>query len=265
MQKSRRGAGCMAAVAAAVAPAFAQAAGPSTADMNASNNPLSPTITLNLQDQYVGRYYGLGDEDGNSVLLRGTVPHKLFGLPQIVRFTLPVVTTPGVAPDGSKTGLGDLNLFNLVLMKGLGMEWGIGPQLTIPTASRDQTGTGKWQAGLAAVGIAPQQWGMLGGLVTWQHSFAGESDRPTQDNLTAQPFVIVNLPQGWYLRSSATWNFDLRRGSYYIPVGVGAGKIWKVGKDTYNLFAEPQWTLKHDGSGVPKFQVFMGLNIQFPL
>ncbi|RWA46224.1 hypothetical protein AU476_36800 [Cupriavidus sp. UYMSc13B] len=40
--------------------------------MNASNHPLSPTITLNLQDQYVGRNDGLGDEDGNSVLLRGT-------------------------------------------------------------------------------------------------------------------------------------------------------------------------------------------------
>ena len=33
----------------------------------------------------------------------------------------------------------------------------------------------------------------------------------------------------------------------------------------YNLFAEPQWTVGHEGVGVPKFQVFMGLNIQFPL
>ncbi|MGX6566121.1 hypothetical protein [Cupriavidus necator] len=261
MQGLRLAAGSVA----ATLPALACAAGPSTDDMNASNNPLSPTITLNLQDQYVGRYYGLGDEDGNSVLLRGTIPHKLFGLPQIVRFTMPVVTTPNVAPDGSKTGLGDLNLFNLVLLKGLGMEWGIGPQLTIPTASRDQTGTGKWQAGLAGVGISPQKWGMIGGLVTWQHSFAGESDRPTQDNLTAQPFVIYNLPQGRYLRSTATWNFDLKRGNYYIPLGIGAGKIWKIGKEIYNLFAEPQWTVGHEGVGVPKFQVFMGLNIQFPL
>ncbi|CAJ92728.1 hypothetical membrane associated protein [Cupriavidus necator H16] len=80
MQGLRLAAGSVA----ATLPALACAAGPSTDDMNASNNPLSPTITLNLQDQYVGRYYGLGDEDGNSVLLRGTIPHKLFGLPQIV-------------------------------------------------------------------------------------------------------------------------------------------------------------------------------------
>jgi hypothetical protein len=62
------------------------------------------------------------------------------------------------------------------------------------------------------------------------------------------------------LRSTATWNFDLKRGSYCIRLGVGVGKIWKIGKETYNVFAEPQWTV-----GVPKFQVFLGLNVQFPL
>ena len=50
-----------------------------------------------------------------------------------------------------------------------------------------------------------------------------------------------------------------------MPVGIGAGKIWKSGKETYNVFVEPQWTVAHDGVGVPKFQVFLGLNVQFPL
>ena len=48
-------------------------------------------------------------------------------------------------------------------------------------------------------------------------------------------------------------------------IGFGAGKVWKAGTTTCNLFAEPQWTVAHDGSGVPKFQVFFGLNLQFPL
>jgi len=43
------------------------------------------------------------------------------------------------------------------------------------------------------------------------------------------------------------------------------GRVWKDGSTTYNLFAEPQWTVGHDGDGVPKFQVFFGLNLQFPL
>ncbi|NML44281.1 hypothetical protein HHL11_11005 [Ramlibacter sp. G-1-2-2] len=243
-------------------PCWAQ---PSTEEMNASNNPLQPSIGLNLQNAYTGRFYGLGDQDANSFLLRGTLPHKLFGMPQLLRATLPITTTPDVPPSGRKTGVGDLNLFDLFLFKEGRMEVGIGPQFTIPTASRDETGTGKWQAGLAGTVIAPQRWGLLGGLVTWQHSFAGDEARPTQNNLQAQPFFIYNLPQGWYLRSTATWNFDLQRDTYSIPLGAGLGWVWKAGKTTMNLFAEPQWTVAHDGDGVPKFQVFFGLNMQFPL
>jgi hypothetical protein len=115
------------------------------------------------------------------------------------------------------------------------------------------------------VTIAPQSWGLLGGLVTYQHSFAGDADHPTQQSLQAQPFVIYNLPQGFYLRSSATWSFDLQRGDYYIPVGLGVGKVWKtVDGATLNLFVEPQGTVAHEGVS-PKLQVFMGLNMQFPL
>jgi hypothetical protein len=35
----------------------------------------------------------------------------------------------------------------------------------------------------------------------------------------------------------------------------------KSGANTFNLFAEPQWTAVHEGNGVPKFSIFMGLNI----
>ncbi len=62
------------------APALSQAQA-SGADMNAANNPLTPTIGANLHNLYTGRYYGLDNADGNAVLLRGTLPHKLFGLP----------------------------------------------------------------------------------------------------------------------------------------------------------------------------------------
>jgi hypothetical protein len=84
----------------------------------------------------------------------------------------------------------------------------------------------------------PESWRLLGGLVTYQHSFAGGNGRPVQNNLQAQPFVIYNLPQGFYLRSTATWNFDLERGNYYIPIGLGAGKIWNLPDGTtINLLA----------------------------
>jgi hypothetical protein len=156
-------------------------------------------------------------------------------------------------------------VFDVLLLKAGPVELGFGPQLTIDSASDERLGTGKWQAGAAAIAISPQRWGLLGGLVTYQHSFAGDDDRKTQNTLQSQPFVIYNLPQGFYLRSTATWNFDLQHGDYYMPLGLGAGKVWKLKSGmTLNVFAEPQWTIAHDGAA-PKFQAFAGLNMQFPL
>lgn len=114
--------------------------------------------------------------------------------------------------------------------------------------------------------VAPQKWGIAGALLTWQHSFAGDSDRPTPINRVAQPLLIYNLPQGFYSRSTASWTFDLARNHYAIPGGAGFGEVWILpGGSALNLFAEPQWTVAHDGPGQPKYQVLAGLNYQFTI
>ncbi len=63
------------------------------------------------------------------------MPHKLFGLPQILRATMPIVTSPDPR---STTGLGDINMFNLFLFKSGPVELGVGPQLTIDSATDDR-------------------------------------------------------------------------------------------------------------------------------
>ena len=83
------------------------AAAQSTEQVNAANNPLQPTIGVNLQNYYTGRSYGL-DATSNAMLLRGTMPLELFGRPQLLRLRVPIVTSPDVPPGGSQTGLADL-------------------------------------------------------------------------------------------------------------------------------------------------------------
>ena len=123
----------------------------STQQTNEANNPLTPKITVNLQDQWAPELYD-SDEDTNAFLVRGLLPHRLGGPPQLFRFTLPVVSAPTAS--GDTTGLGDLNLIDLFPFKSGGLEIAVGPQLTIPTASEDETGSGKWQAGVATLVIA---------------------------------------------------------------------------------------------------------------
>ncbi len=231
---------------------------------NDANNPLSPKITLNLQNYYVPSYYGLNDRQANQLLLRGLLPHDLGGAPQLFRFTLPIADAP-TFPDGSDTGLGDLTLMDLFMIKGEGLEFGVGPMLVAPTASSEALGAGKWQAGAAGVVVSPHKWGILGGLVTFQQSFAsqgGDTDRDDVTLLTVQPLVNYNLPEGFYLRSTAIWNFDLQDGDYYIPVGLGAGIVREVGGVTINAFIEPQYSVFHEGVA-PQWQIFAGVNFQF--
>ena len=236
-----------------------------TDQVNASNSPLTPTLGANLQNLWAPDLYG-SDASTNAALLRGVLPHLLGGVPQILRATLPIVTAPSASGSGNTTGLGDLNLFDVVLFKEGSAAFGVGPQLTLPTATDRVLGTGKWQAGLATIVIAPQKWGLMGALVTWQHSFAGPSDRPTQNNALVQPIFIYNLPQGVYLRSTAVMTFAFAQNTYFIPLGAGVGKVWaQPDGTTINLFAEPQWTVAHHGVGQPKFQLFAGVNMQFPI
>ena len=236
--------------------------------VNEANNPLTPKITINLQDYYIPSFNDIpgSDPHANQFLLRGLIPSDAFGLPQLMRFTLPIATSPDPA-GGYVTGLGDLTLMDLFILPKVGeTTLGIGPMLVIPTATDESLGSGKWQVGAAGVVVSPQSWGLLGGLVTYQTSFAGQDDREDVSLLTAQPILNINLDDGFYLRSSATWNFDLHDGDWYIPVGFGLGKVFALENgSTMNAFIEPQYTVFKDGPGSPRWQIFAGVNFQFPI
>lgn len=248
------------------APAPGNEGGAAAAGANATNdanNPLTPKYTFNLHNYYTPSFYGADGRDADQVLIRGLIPHKLFGVPQLFRFTLPVGYAP-TFPRGTDSGLGDLTLIDWVMIKGNGIEYGVGPLFVLPTATSDGMGAGKWQAGMSGVAVVPKDWGIAGGLVTFQQSFAGHSNRDDVTLLTFQPLFIYNLPKGFYLRSTAIWNWDMNNGTYYIPVGAGAGKVWQVGTTTINAFVEPQYTVAHDGFA-PQWQIFAGVNFQFAM
>ncbi|MEQ7921279.1 hypothetical protein ABQX22_18940 [Xanthomonas sp. WHRI 1810A] len=245
-----------------MAPMLAQADNADTA--NKSNNPLNLAPGLNFQDYYTPDIANTNAHT-NDALIRGALPmapNGFIGVPQLLRATVPISTRPD-PHGGYSTGVGDLNLFDIFLLKTDGVQLGIGPQITAPTAEHDELGTGKWQAGLAAVAIDSSPRGLLGALVQYQSSFAGDEDRQHVESATFQPFLIHNLEKGWYLRSTATWTFDLKNDTHYIPLGIGAGKAWKVGSNIFNAFVEPQWTVDHKGDGLPRFTLLAGLNITF--
>lgn len=232
--------------------------------MAQANNPLANTKALNFQNQYFGELSGL-DEDANQLYLRYAQPFSAFGGNWLMRATLPVNTLPQ-AGGGHETGIGDFNVFAAYLFDtgNPAISFGIGPQVTIPTATDDALGSEKWSLGFANVlfnATNPKfQWGYL---LTWQTSVAGEDDRDDVNIGAFQPFGMYQLGQGWYLRSTGVWTYDFETDNYAVPVGFGIGKVTKTDRAIVNAFVEPQYSIATRGDGQPEWGVFAGVNFQF--
>jgi hypothetical protein len=252
------------AILALAAPAAAQDASDAAAQ---ANNPLASTTALNFQNQYIGRLSGFR-EPANSFLLRGAQPFSIGGTNWIARATLPINTFPR-QPDGPhETGLGDLNIVAAYLFDtgNPGISFGIGPQLTAPTASDRALGAGQWSAGFANVlFVATSPAWQYGYLLTWQASFAGDDDRRGVNIGNFQPFIFRQLGEGWYLRSTAVSGYDFDNNGYVVPIGLGVGKVFHVGETVVNAFVEPQYSVLRHGPGQMQWGIFAGLNFQFRL
>ena len=234
-------------------------AGPSDEEIKKANDPMADAKALNLQNYYVSSLYGVEDATINQFLVRYSQPIGRV----LIRASMPFIVSslPSSEP---VTGLGDFNMFAIYsFTPSPGNKLGIGSLIVAPTGTRD-LGQGKWQTGISALAFMAKskqmQWGSL---LQWQISFAGDEDRENVSLLIPQVFLIWQIGGGTYLRSTGIWSFDLYSGNYNVPIGIGIGKVVKVGKVVFNIFAEPQFSVFAVGAGQPKVQTFFGFNSQF--
>ena len=161
----------------------------------------------------------------------------------VLRPAIPVVTTGGM--DGV-TGLGDLFLLDIHLGHTSSGSWGAGVAASLPTATSDSIGSGKWSAGPAALymykGVPKNIFGIL---AYNQWSYAGDGDRAKVNVLSFQPIWVGHLKWGYlgWTDQTATVNWETNATS--IPLGLRIGKVW-MAKTPLNLAVEPYYTLNSD-------------------
>ena len=224
-----------------------------------ANNPLASIKSVSVHNIYSPSIYA-SEGDLNTTWLRYAQPIGRI----LIRASMPINTVSMGSID--KSGLGDFNVFGTYVLTDPTAynQFGIGPILTIPTGTSSVLGSGKWQIGAAfAAYMSRNPILQLGLLATWQFSFAGKSSRNDVHAATIQPFFMWQLGKGIYMRSSAINLLDFENGHYLVPMGLGIGKIVKVSRLVFNFFVEPQFTVWHKGSGLPKTQLFIGINTQF--
>lgn len=229
-----------------------------------ANNPLANKTAFNLHNYYIGEFTGL-DDNANQFILRYAKPFNFLNGQWLMRASLPFNTYPDIT-GGHETGLGDFNIFGAYLFDtgNPAISVGLGPQLTIPTATDSILGSEKWSAGFAHVLFdASSKRFQYGYLLTWQASFAGDDDRRDVNVGAFQPFAFLQLGDGWYLRSSGIAVYDFDSDDYTVPIGLGFGRVFPTEKVVYNLFIEPQYSIVDRGASFPEWQIFTGFNMQF--
>jgi hypothetical protein len=230
-----------------------------------ANNPLANLTAFNVQSYYIGEVSET-EQAANQFWLRYAKPFSIGDSLWLMRASLPYNSFPTPGTGDTSSGLGDFNAFAAYIIDtgNPSLSFGIGPQLTVPTATDDVLGSEKWSAGLANILFdARSKKFQYGYLLTWQHSFAGEGGREDVNIGALQPFAFYQLGGGTYLRAAPIWNYNFETDGYGVPIGVGIGKVIKQGKTVYNFFVEPQFSVADDGPGQPEWQVYFALNMQF--
>lgn len=207
---------------------------------NQANNPAAPLSLIQFRNILLPSVSGT-DGATNGFQIQPVLPigpFESFGFVQLVKMTMEFPTLPG---PGGGTGFGDFQLFDLVTIKQSWGRWGFGPALVFPTASSEEFGAGKWQAGPAVALIYTNIENLTVGAV-WQNpiSYAGSPDRPDVNSLIITPTLTYNLKEGWFMGlSDYNWTFNWEDGgAATIPLGIQVGKVLSIGKQPFSASIE---------------------------
>jgi hypothetical protein len=211
-----------------------------SAAKDAAQNPVAAAISVPFQNN---TFYDVGPyrRAENELLVEPVIPIKLNDRWIVISRTItPIVVTPRRSTsEGVDYGLSNIQpQFYLSPAHPGKFIWGVGPQLWLPTATDKTLGVNKWGGGPALVGLIHQGHWLGGSLISNQ--FAGVNHTHV-NQLLVNPFLYYNMKRGFYFVSTpvitADWT-EQRSHRWTVPVGGGAGRVFKIGPQPLNARAE---------------------------
>ena len=218
-----------------------------------SADPTEPLMAFGINEWYSPGSHQLDDDDQwNTLMLRAVVPFKTGHLQHVLRVSQPIYTD---TPSG-KTGVGDDQVFDLLVFKGCGFTYGLGADLTIPWGA-DGLSSKKWSGGPAGVVMVPKGKWMFGALFQSYFSFAGDDDAPDVAQTIFQPIAVLGIGGGRTIGlSELAFVYDWEREAWTsAPFGLSVAQVTKIGcqptkftlSADYNFVDEyvaPDWTIR---------------------
>jgi len=240
----------------------------------AAQNPISSLISLPMQFTFDN---GAENGEANILNVQPVYPITSGDWNYVNRMIVPLVDAPGGIPGipgmpsteagPREKGLGDINYSLFLSPVEVGsIIWGVGGSVSMPTASSDTLGSGKWSVGPTVVLLKQTDWGSIGGLARQLWSVGGDSDRQNVSQFLFEPFMNYNLDGGWYLTSDMVWTANWKASSsnqWTIPVGGGFGKMFKIGDQAVNSKLEA-YTNVVQPDGAPDWSLRFTFQLLFP-
>ncbi len=97
-------------------------------------------------------------------------------------------------------------------------------------------------------------------------SFAGDSTRPSVNQLLVQPSINYNLPDGWFLTSGPEVTADWKapsRDRWTVPIGGGVGKVVQIAQQSLNIQGEAYYNVERP-AGAAVWTFTFTLQLLFP-
>jgi hypothetical protein len=242
-----------------------------------SNNPVSDAWLLITQNNFTAIDTPGGTEYRNRFSFQPVLPVPIFGgewnlVNRIVAGAVsqPLDNDPNADDpfDGRTFGLTDTVLFSLFAPnRDDGFIWGVGPSIIAPSATKDVTGQGKWQAGAAALavrlgnsfgGSGIENWN-IGVLAQTWWSVAGSDNRPDTRQSDIQYFINYKKTATQLIGMTPNIQIDWEKSGkdrFSVPIGLGTIGLFRWGKTPMRWGIEmqyyvmqpdpvgPQWNLK---------------------
>ena len=222
------------------------------------DNPLTNLWSLTLEDK-LRIINGAIVEDntwGNTLFFQPGLPVPVGsdgGGVLSIRPVFPTVTSPVLDPgaaggvDGHVTGFGDIQLLSMIgPNRADGVVWGVGATFKFPTASKDELGSGKYQAGPAAMLFRLGKPWIVGALVQHWWSYAGDDRRADRNTTNIQYIIRHSLPNAWSVGMGPTISVEWEEepgDRWTVPIGLGVTKTMRFGNTPVKFRAEVHYAL----------------------
>ena len=168
---------------------------------------------------------------------------------------------------GNKAGISDLLHGTFITPESSGnFVWGIGINLSLPTATTRSLGSGKWAAGPAfrlTYLTGPWNFGMV---ATQRWSFAGSSSRSDVNQMLIRGAIRRQLNEDWYFVSAPiiTSNWGLAGQKWLVPLGGGIGRRFSVAGHPWAWSLQGYYNIIKPAPA-PDWVVRFGLIAAFPI